>query len=136
MKKQTALSIGLIFWFSMLYAQNGETLRRAIENALTFKVDMDSAKIPGFIIGCIDHDSTWIFAYGKVSKTNPVKPSATETYFDIGAMTQTFTATNAHLLIREGTLQSDSKVNAYLKPTERFAAGDKITARWQRQAIS
>lgn len=121
----------LIFWFlislfSNTYAQNGAFLKSQIERAIKYENRYDSTQTTGLIIGCIDHDSSWIFPFGHISKTNSQKPDAS-TFFEIGSLTQTFTAANLHFLVRQGILSYDSTVNTYLKPEQQFPAGDKIT---------
>lgn len=121
----------LLFCFSMcllsnIYAQNGRFLQGQIERAIAYENRYDSLKTTGLIIGCIDHDSTWIFPYGQVSKTNHHKPTV-ETYFEIGSLTQIFTAANIQFLVQQGILHYDSTINIYLKREQRFPAGDKIT---------
>lgn len=116
----------LISLLSITYAQNRHFLRTQIDRAVAYENRYDSLKTTGLIIGCIDHDSTLIFPYGHISKTSPQKPEAT-TYFEIGSLTQTFTALNIHLLVKQGVLNYDSAVNIYLKPEQQFPLGNKIT---------
>lgn len=124
-------SLILFFSFSIsllstTYAQNRDFLQIQIDRAIAYENRYDSLKTTGLIIGCIDHDSMWIFPYGRVSKTNQEKPNAA-TYFEIGSLTQTFTALNIHLLVKQGILHYDSVVNIYLKREQRFPLGNKIT---------
>jgi serine-type D-Ala-D-Ala carboxypeptidase/endopeptidase len=116
----------LIGLLSNIYAQVGHFLQKQIDRAVAYENRYDSLKTTGLIIGCIDHDSTWIFPYGRISKTSNQKPTA-GTYFEIGSLTQTFTAANIHFLVRQGILHDDSTVNVYLKPEQRFPIGNKIT---------
>ncbi len=130
MTRLTLLFISLMTLFSNTYAQDGAFLKRQIERAIAYENRYDLLKTTGFIIGCIDHDSTWVFPFGQISAVNAAdakqKPDV-NTYFEIGSLTQTFTATNIHALVQEGILHYDSAVNLYLKPAQRFAAGNKIT---------
>ena len=116
----------LIYLLSITYAQNGHFLKAQIDRAIAYENRYDSLKTIGLIVGCIDHDSTWIFPYGHISKTSQQKPEA-GTYFEIGSLTQTFTALNVHLLVKQGVLNYDSVVNIYLKPEHHFPLGNKIT---------
>ncbi len=126
MKRLILLSNFLISLLSITYAQNGHFLSIQIDRAVAYENRYDSLKTTGLIIGCIDHDSTWIFPYGHISKTDRQKPEA-GTYFEIGSLTQTFTALNVHLLVKQGLLNYDSTVNIYLKPEQRFPLGNKLT---------
>ena len=116
----------IISLLSNNYAQDGHFLQKQIDRAVAYENRYDSLKTTGLIIGCIDHDSTWIFPYGRISKTSSQKPDAS-TYFEIGSLTQTFTAANIHFLVRQGIFHYDSVVNTYLKPEQRFSIGNKIT---------
>jgi serine-type D-Ala-D-Ala carboxypeptidase/endopeptidase len=116
----------LIVLFSKSYAQDGVFLKHQIGRAVKYENRYDSTKTTGLIIGCIDHNSLWTFPFGQISKTDKAQPNA-GTFFEIGSLTQTFTATNLHFLVRQGILNYDSTVNIYLKPEQRFPAGDKIT---------
>ncbi len=126
MKKLMLFLCFLIGLLSNTYAQNGRFLQSQINRAIAYENRYDSLKTTGLIIGCIDHDSTWISPYGYISKTNRQKPEA-GTYFEIGSLTQTFTAANIHFLVCQGILNYDSAVNIYIKPEQRFPIGNKIT---------
>lgn len=126
MKRLILFLYFLISLLSNIYTQNGHFLQKQIDRAVAYENRYDSLKTTGLIIGCIDHDSTWVFPFGHLSKTNQQKPDA-ETYFEIGSLTQTFTAANVHVLVRQGILHYDSVVNTYMKPEQRFPIGSKIT---------
>jgi serine-type D-Ala-D-Ala carboxypeptidase/endopeptidase len=116
----------LMCLFSNTYAQDVSFLQSQIERAIAYENRYDSLKTTGLIIGCIDHDSIWMFPFGRISKSINKKPDA-ETYFEIGSLTQSFTAANIQFLVSQGILHYDSTVNTYLKKEQRFAAGYKIT---------
>ncbi len=126
MKRLILFLCSLISLLSNTYTQNGHFLLKQIDRAVAYENRYDSLKTTGLIIGCIDHDSTWVFPYGQISKTSSQKPD-TGTYFEIGSLTQTFTAANIHFLVRQGILHYDSVVNIYMKPEQRFPIGNKIT---------
>lgn len=112
--------------FSTFYAQDGRELKREIDKALAYEVDIDTAKMTGWVIGCIDNDSTWIWGYGRLSKVNTAHPD-NNTVFEIGGITKAFTATIAQLMAEQGLLNFDSTLNTYLKPEQRFLMGNRIT---------
>ena len=131
MTRQTFfLLCSLICLFSNTYSQNSVFLQKQIDRAIAYENRYDSLKATGLIIGCIDHDSTWTFTSGHIPQINSehlVPKTDAGTYFEIGSLTQTFTAANIHFLVRQGILSYDSTVNTYLKPDQCFPAGDKIT---------
>jgi CubicO group peptidase (beta-lactamase class C family) len=107
-------------------AQDRHNLHQEIEKALNYEVDIDTSKVPGWVIGCIDGDSTWIFGFGRVSKDSNKKPDG-NTAFEIGGVTKAYFSTFLYHLVKQGKLQDDAPINKYLRDDQQFAAGDKIT---------
>lgn len=112
--------------FASISAQNGAELKKEIEKAMIYDLVIDTAKMTGWVIGCIDHDSTWVFGYGRVSKQTKVKPDG-NTIFEIGGVSKAFTSTVAQLMIERKILNADSAINKYLQPVQQFPLGNKIT---------
>jgi CubicO group peptidase (beta-lactamase class C family) len=107
-------------------AQNGVVLKRVIDQLLQRRDNrVDSAKVTGFVIGCLDGDSSWIFPYGRLSKTTQNAPTAT-TYFEIGGVSQVFIANWVHELVEKKELDYATPVNRYLPQTLQFPAGERI----------
>jgi serine-type D-Ala-D-Ala carboxypeptidase/endopeptidase len=111
---------------SITYAQDGMALQAEIEKAMTYEVDMDTSKTTGWVIGCIDHDSSWVFGYGRISKKTPLKPDG-NTQYEIGGVSKIFTGAVIHKLVESQVLHYDSTVNTYLKPAQQFPLGNKLT---------
>jgi serine-type D-Ala-D-Ala carboxypeptidase/endopeptidase len=116
----------IILYHSTTYAQNGLVLQSEIEKAMTYEVDMDTSKTAGWVIGCIDHDSAWVFGYGRASKTKDTKPDG-NTLFEIGGASKVFTGAVIHKMVETQVLHYDSTINTYLKPDQRFPLGNKLT---------
>jgi serine-type D-Ala-D-Ala carboxypeptidase/endopeptidase len=110
----------------LTFAQNRERLERAVKDAMTHKIDMDTAKTTAWVIGCIDGDSAWVFGYGRLSKETKEKPDG-NTIFEVGGVTKAYTATVIHFLVQNKKLNYDEKINAYLNDNQRFVLGNKIT---------
>jgi serine-type D-Ala-D-Ala carboxypeptidase/endopeptidase len=124
--KITFLSI-LIFTTSQLFAQDGGTLKRVIDQLLARRENrVDSAKVTGFVIGCLDGDSTWIFPFGRLSKTTKDAPDGA-TYFEMGGVSQVFIANRVHELVETKQLDYNAPVNRYLPTALHFPMGDRIT---------
>jgi serine-type D-Ala-D-Ala carboxypeptidase/endopeptidase len=120
----------IIFTFLFLSlhssAQNGVVLKRVIDQLLLRRENrVDSAKVTGFVIGCLDGDSSWIFPYGRLSKTTQDAPSGT-TYFEIGGVSQVFIANRVHELVEKKELDYTIPVNRYLPQALQFPAGERI----------
>lgn len=126
MKSAAIFFFTIVISFSTLYAQSGIELKREIEKAMVYEVDIDTAKMTGWVIGCIDNDSSWIFGYGRMAKDRPLQPDAS-TIFEIGGVTKAFTASVLQLMIHQGVLRPDTIINAYLTPEQHFLVGNHIT---------
>ena len=126
MKPLISLLYILIATFSPLSAQNGIELKKEIEKAMVYDLVIDTAKMTGWVIGCIDHDSTWVFGYGRTSKLTKTKPDG-NTIFEIGGVTKAFTSTVAQMMVEQKILHLDSAINLYLKPTQQFPLGNTLT---------
>jgi CubicO group peptidase (beta-lactamase class C family) len=124
------MKIFIIFTFLLLSlstsAQNGVVLKRVIDQLLLRRENrVDSAKVTGFVIACLDGDSSWIFPYGRLSKTTQDAPTAT-TYFEIGGVSQVFIANRVHELVEKKDLDYATPVNRYLPQALQFSAGERI----------
>jgi CubicO group peptidase (beta-lactamase class C family) len=109
----------------LTFAQNRDKLERAVKDAMTHKIDMDTAKTTAWVIGCIDGDSAWVFGYGRLSKETKDKPDG-NTIFEVGGVTKAYTATVIHFLVKNKKLNYEAKINSYLTDNQRFALGNKI----------
>ena len=109
-----------------IHSQNGIELKREIEKGMAYDLTMDTAKMPGWVIGCIDHDSSWVFGYGRLSKLTKTPPNG-NTLFEIGGVSKAYTSTVAQLMIEKHILNTDSVINLYLTPSQQFPLGNRIT---------
>ena len=109
-----------------LFSQDRIALERAVKDAMTYRLDMDTAKTTAWVIGCIDGDSAWVFGYGRLSKLTKEKPDG-NTLFEVGGVTKAYTATVAHFLVSNKKLNYEAKINQYLNKTQQFPLGEKIT---------
>jgi hypothetical protein len=128
--KMNKASIGLVCFIMCLSisltAQIREILHREIDKALVFDVNMDTSKVPGWVIACIDNDSVWVFGYGHTSKTSSIQPDG-NTVFEIGGLTKIFTGTIIHRMVEKKILNYDTPINQYLQPHQKFPLGSNIT---------
>jgi serine-type D-Ala-D-Ala carboxypeptidase/endopeptidase len=121
--------IAFLFFFLTphLSAQNGVVLKQVIDKLLKRSENhVDSAKVTGFVIGCFDGDSTWIFPYGRLSKTTNLAPDG-NTFFEIGGVSQVFIANRIHELVEKKQLDYAASINQYLPPPLQFPMGDRMT---------
>ena len=110
-----------------LSAQNGGVLKHVVDKLLSRRENhVDSAKVTGFVIGCFDGDSTWIFPYGHLSKTTNQAPDG-GTYFEIGGVSHVFLANRLYELVQTKQVDYATPVNHYLPPSLQFPMGNRLT---------
>jgi D-alanyl-D-alanine carboxypeptidase len=86
---------------------------------------MDSAKIPGAIVGVWSPDGDYVKAFG-VADTATGSPMKTDFYHRIGSVTKTFTATAVLQLAGDGKVGLDDPIDRYLNGVP---DGESITVR-------
>jgi serine-type D-Ala-D-Ala carboxypeptidase/endopeptidase len=117
----------LFFLHFYLPAQNGAALKQVIDRTLKQRdYRVDSAKVTGFVIGCLDGDSSWVFPYGQLSKTMKESPNG-DTYFEIGGVSQVLIANQIHELVASKQLDYAMPINHYLPISLQFPLGERIT---------
>jgi len=77
------------------------------------KKHIKKSKIPGISIGLIDEKGTQLFNYGEIKKESGIEPTS-DTLYEIGSMTKTFTAILAVQLQNEGLLSLDDPIIKFL----------------------
>ena len=120
--------------FTSLSAQNGATLKRVIDQLMRRENRVDTAKVTGFVIGCLDGDSSWIFPFGRLSKTTDVEPNG-DTYFEIGGVSHVFIANRLYELSSTKQLEYNAPVNRYLPPSLQFPLGNRLTLALVHDAV-
>jgi len=84
------------------------------------KRHVKKSKIPGISIGLIDKNGTQFFNYGEIKKESGIEPTS-DTLYEIGSMTKTFTAILTVQLQNEGLLSLDDPIIKFLPE---FAGSD------------
>ncbi len=97
------------------FSQMRENLQKEIDKIIFHDTEITFEKTPGFIIGIIYKDSTFIYNYGSTSK-DTLNPPHRGTIFELGGLSKVFTASLLNLLVEEGTMHYDSSFNYYLPP--------------------
>ena len=77
------------------------------------KKHVKKSKIPGISVGLINGEEVKTFNYGEIKKGSKIEPTS-DTLYEIGSMTKTFTAILATKLQEEGTLSLDEPITKYL----------------------
>lgn len=79
-----------------------KNIYRQIKKILRYDVDLNKKDTPGFIVGILDGDSTFVVNYGsQVGNNRSISDSS---YYDIGGLTKVYVAIVANELIKQGIL--------------------------------
>ncbi len=108
----TLLLLLSISWNGL--AQDRAQLREEIDKVIHFETEISHDNIPGFTIGVIFQDSTYIYNYGHQSKKNDLILTDSS-LFEIGSVTKVFTASLVSILVEEGVMSYEAPFNSYLK---------------------
>ncbi len=93
-----------------MYAQS---INEEIENIILYDTDISYELTPGFIIGIIDGDSTYIERYGSSADDRRSKLNEGD-IFEIGSITKLFTALLIDIAENEKLLSKGDKLNSFL----------------------
>ena len=74
-------------------------------------------KIPGISVGLISKTGTKVFNYGEIKKKSGIEPTS-DTLYEIGSMTKTFTTILAAQLQQEGILFLSDPIANFLPEFE------------------
>ncbi|MEO5583353.1 MAG: serine hydrolase domain-containing protein, partial [Saprospiraceae bacterium] len=83
------------------------------DKLIRYETTIDFASTPGFIIGMIDGDSTYVFPYGSRSLEENA-PILSDDLFEFGGVTKLFTALIVESLISQHQLNLYRSINEYL----------------------
>lgn len=100
---------GILFISFVAQAQPGGDLRREIQKIITFDAEIDFKQTPGLVVGVVLKDSSYIFPFGVRSKEDSVVMNA-NSLFEIGELTQVFTAAAVVKLSGDGLVDLDSNL--------------------------
>lgn len=108
------LLLFLLFPSFILQAQNGD-LKVEIERIILHDTDISLDETPGFIIAVVDQDSTYYVEFGSDIKGEKSTLDA-EDIFEVGSISKVFTSSLISILVNEGRISYDDKINNYLPP--------------------
>ena len=116
MKKIISCSLIFIFCFSLkpVTAQlNKKQLLKEINKIIYYDAQISYDQVPGFILGVIVGDSTYVYDFGSMEK-NSNSLIIESSIFELGGISKVVTANIAHLLVKEGVFDYEESINAYL----------------------
>lgn len=114
------------FLVSPLFAQGQINYKDIIDDLVYEKLDINFERSPGFIIGVIEGDSSFIFPYGTIRKDTSILPSP-ENLFEIGNLTNIFTARLINILEEKNILDKKISINNYLSDSLQNATAAHIS---------
>jgi len=119
----------LAFIFTLLlcssYAQSGD-VKTEIKRIILHDTELSLSDTPGFIIGIIDQDSTYIVDFGSSIKGEEVSIQPEDIY-EVGSITKVFTTALVSILVEEGIINYDDKINSFLPIELQNPRMDEVT---------
>ncbi len=88
-------------------------LRRELNDLIRYETNIDYAETPGFIVGMIDEDTSFIFSFGKKSLEDETLIRKDDV-FEYGGATKVFTTLLLQLVRDEYKIDLHQSINAYL----------------------
>lgn len=114
-----------IFCPFFLVAQDNPELKKVLDKVIRYDTEINKKKVPGFIIGVIEQDSTYIFPYGEIKRGTGIAPDR-NTLFEIGSATKVYTMSLLNVLIGQNKLQLEDPIHQYLPDEYHNEQGDSI----------
>lgn len=109
-----------------LLAQNQDDFKDKVDKLVYEQLNVNFDRSPGFIIGIIENDSTYIIPYGTISKDTSALP-APSNLFEIGNLTNIFTARLVNILVEKRVLDKSISINNYLPRSLQNSTAKKTT---------
>ena len=98
----------------VLFAQEQDWLKIEIEKIIRFDSELDYRQVPGFIVGVIDGDSTYIYSFGKYKNEKKSRTITKEDIFEIGSISKLYTSFLVHQLAEKGLCNLNEPANLYI----------------------
>lgn len=108
-------------------AQVSEQLHDEIEKIIRYETEISFDEVPGFCLGIVDGDSTYIYSFGSTGpgSNHSISDSA---IFELGGLTKVFTALLFNELESRGLINRHVPINNMLYPEERNPVLPEITS--------
>ncbi len=103
-------SIGL----NVLSAQSNPKLYEVIEKLVRLELQINYKKTPGFLVGVVEGDSTYVYAFGTAEKEGN-NTHENNHIFEIGSVTKIFTASLLQKMANDGLLSLDDPLGKYIE---------------------
>jgi len=110
---------------SAVLAQNGD-LKVEIQRIILHDTEISLDETPGFIIGIVDGDSTYFVEFGSDSQGGKTTLHA-EDVFEVGSITKVFTASLISILVDQGKISYQDKLNDFIPAAFQNPRMDDLT---------
>lgn len=108
----------LIFGAFQSFGQlNAEQLLKEVNKIIYYDASINYDEVPGFIVGIVTEDSTFIFDFGAENKGGQTSLNKKH-FFELGGITKVFMSSLVQVLASEGHLSLDDDINQYLKKNQ------------------
>lgn len=91
----------------------GQSINKEIENIILYDTDITYELTPGFIIGVIDGDSTYVESFGSKADDRRTKLERNDV-FEIGSLSKLFTALLIDIAVSEDLIGLSDKLNDFI----------------------
>lgn len=103
----------LVFLNVHLSAQDRSLLKNEVDKIIYHETEITLDKTPGFIVGLLIGDSTYVFPYGHAAR-NTDQVLSPENIFELGGITKVFTANVIEILVSNNQLNYEDLLNDFL----------------------
>ncbi len=107
-------------------AQVKEHLIAEIQKIIRYETEISHDDVPGFSLGVIDGDSSYLFSFGSAVRDSSIAISDSAIY-EIGGLTKVFTALLFNRLEDLNKIDRSKKLNDFLSNSEKNPGLDQIT---------
>jgi CubicO group peptidase (beta-lactamase class C family) len=108
-----------------LSAQRTKEFKEAVDKIIRYDMEISHEQIPGYIVGLVDGDSTYVASYGSATKDSLVGITP-QMVFEIGSLSQVFTMSLFSVLVSEGVFIYEDLVNPLLPQVFRNPNADSL----------
>ena len=113
--KIAIISLVLLLSACTSLGAQSEQLVQEINKIIQYDSDVSYYLTPGFVVGILDGDSSYLLSFGKMAGTKN-EPLPVDAVFETGSVSKAFTSLLTYTLEQKGILKLSDKVNGFLPP--------------------
>lgn len=112
--------------FAFFASAQLEDLKKEIQQIILNDTEISLDDTPGFLIGIIDGDLTYVVNFG-VDSIGSETHLSSEDIFELGSLTKVFTASLTSILVADDVIKYDDPINKYLSEKHKNPRLEKVT---------